>query len=424
MMRRLSTENQLMKHLKPTILALSIVLISQQSIAGGFQFNGQSASGLGRAFAGDAVIADTAATIARNPATLTFFETTTLSVGAVFVDTDVSFKNAQYTYFNGAGYSSMPLNDVQDISGESIAPHLFITHPVTKDFSIGLGLYSNFATTTEYQQDFIPDLFGGTTKVRSANLQLSAAYQVDAQWSLGAGIDIIFASGELYREFKAAGLNSNAPALDVKTDGFALGWHVGAVYQFNSDHRFGLSYRYSPTLHFDGDFIFQGNDVKNDTLNIPLPSMVEFSGFHQISRDTSVHYSAQFIQWSSFDALTTDKVGVFKQYNWRDTYHVSLGTTHQVNEQWTVRAGYMYDMGAVDQQRSIAIPDSDRQWLSVGVSYQLDQRSSIDVGLTILMGKDTLVTEQQYQGQLKIAQVVGTTRANATLFALSYNLSL
>jgi len=413
-----------MKQLNIPLVSLTLALFCQQSMAAGFQFNGQSASGLGRAFAGDAVIADTPATIARNPATLALFDVTTISVGAVFIDTDVSYQDAEYRYLTGSGYQSIPLSDVQDISGDSIAPHLFIAHPVTEDFSLGLGIYSNFATTTEYQQDFMPDLFGGTTKVRSVNLQLSGSYQVDQQWSLGGGLDVILASGELYREFKAVGLNSNAPALDVKTDGVGYGWHVGAVYQFNNDHRFGLSYRYSPTLHFDGDFVFQGVSVNDDTLNIPLPSMFEFSGFHQVSGATSVHYSAQFIQWSTFDALTTDKVGVFKQYDWRDTWHVALGVTHEFNKQWTVRAGYMYDMGAVDQRRSIAIPDSDRQWLSTGVSYQLDRRSSIDFGLTLLIGKDTLVTEQQFQGQLNIAQTVGTTRANATLFALSYNLSL
>jgi len=413
-----------MKQLNIPILTLTAALVSQQTLAAGFQFNGQSASGLGRAFAGDAVIADTAATIARNPATLSLFDTTTVSVGAVYVDTDVSFKHSEYRYFTGTGYNTIALDDVQDISGDSVAPNLFVTHPINDDFSVGFGLYSNFATTTEYPDDFGPDLFGGTTKVRSVNLQFSGSYEIDQQWSLGAGVDVIYASGELYREFKAVGLNSDTPALDVKTDGFALGWHVGAVYQVNSDHRFGLSYRYSPTLKFDGDFVFSGVAVNDDTLNIPLPSMFEFSGFHQLTTLTAFHYSAQFIQWSNFDALSTDKVGVFKRYDWRDTWHVSLGATHQLNEQWTARIGYMYDMGAVDDRLSIAIPDSDRQWLSAGISVQIDQDSSIDLGVTMLIGKDTLVTETQYQGNFNVAQITGTTRANATLLALSYNVKL
>jgi len=412
-----------MKPLNITLFTLASALISQQTMAAGFQFNGQSASGLGRAFAGDAVIADTPATMARNPATLSLFSVTTVSLGAVFVDTDVVFKDGEYQFLTPSGYQSMPLKDVEDISGQSTAPHIFVAHQVTSQINIGVGLYSNFATTTQYQSDFIPDLFGGTTKVRSANLQLSGSYKANQQWSFGAGIDIIFAAGELYREFKAAGLDHNTPALDVETDGVALGWHAGLVYQLDEDHRFGLSYRYSPTLHFDGDFTFQGQNVLDDTLHIPLPSMFEFSGFHQVTDTTSLHYSAQFIEWSSFDVLSTDKVGTFKQYDWRNTWHFAIGTTHKINEQWTIRAGYMYDMGALDERLSIAIPDSDRQWLSAGASYQLDDSSSIDVGVTQLVGKDTLVTETQYQGQLNIAQITGTTRANATLFALSYNLS-
>ena len=46
---------------KKTLLAVTVAFASGQSMAAGFQINAQSATGIGRAFAGDAVIADNAA---------------------------------------------------------------------------------------------------------------------------------------------------------------------------------------------------------------------------------------------------------------------------------------------------------------------------------------------------------------------------
>lgn len=53
-----------------TLVAAAVTIASQQAMAAGFQLNAQSATGLGRAFAGDGVIADNASTMAKNPASM------------------------------------------------------------------------------------------------------------------------------------------------------------------------------------------------------------------------------------------------------------------------------------------------------------------------------------------------------------------
>lgn len=53
---------------------LLIGLASSTAYAGGFQINEHSATGLGRAFAGDAVIGDNASVVSRNAAAMTLFK--------------------------------------------------------------------------------------------------------------------------------------------------------------------------------------------------------------------------------------------------------------------------------------------------------------------------------------------------------------
>lgn len=394
---------------------MAITAASSQTMAAGFQLNSQSATGLGRAYAGDAVIADNASAMARNPATMALFDTTAISIGSLVIDTDVTLKNA--------AYNNAPMEDVSDIGGISVVPNAFIVHPINQQWAIGFGAYSNFGTTTEYPSEFAADIFGGLTKVRSVNFQGSVSYRLNEQWSLGAGVDIISGTGELKRNFKALGMIGDKAALDVKADGIGFGWHLGTVFELDANNRFGLSYRYSPTIKADGDFIHLGNPQKgkNDTLHLPLPSMAEFSGYHQLTRQFALSYSAQFIEWSKFDTLDTDALGTIKEYQWRDTWHFSVGGTYDLNDQWTIRAGYMYDMGAVDQLKSIAIPDSDRQWFSSGFTYNLSKHSAIDFGMTYLMGKDVNVTETLNIGPVQAAKVTGITRANAWLYGIQYS---
>ncbi|MGR5542342.1 outer membrane protein transport protein, partial [Vibrio campbellii] len=63
-----------MRLFKKSVVAVTVALASQQAVAAGFQLNAQSATGIGRAFAGDAVIADNASVMARNPAAMALFD--------------------------------------------------------------------------------------------------------------------------------------------------------------------------------------------------------------------------------------------------------------------------------------------------------------------------------------------------------------
>ncbi|MCW8336619.1 outer membrane protein transport protein, partial [Vibrio paucivorans] len=86
-----------MKNKPIQILGSCALLVPCISQAAGFQLNAQSATGLGRAFAGDAVIADSAAIVSKNAAAMAYIEQPTISVGAVYIDSSVEASNISYT---------------------------------------------------------------------------------------------------------------------------------------------------------------------------------------------------------------------------------------------------------------------------------------------------------------------------------------
>ncbi|KJG38976.1 aromatic hydrocarbon degradation protein [Photobacterium angustum] len=402
-------------------VSIAAALVSSFNVqAAGFQLNSQSATGLGRAFSGDAVIADNASVVAKNAAAMALFDRPAMSLGLTVIDTDIKVKD---TSINLGPIS--PIVEDASIGGVSYVPNLYYIHPINEKIAVGASLYSNFGTLTEFPEGYgsgvngIADVYGGTTDVKSMNLGLSASYRINNQFSLGAGLDVIYGSGK-FKRGRNSPLAGGQDLVDIDTDGFGIGFNVGTVFELNSNNRFGLTYRYSPTLETDGDISKSPANLNDQKLKIPLPDMAEFSGFHKLNDKFAVHYSIQWIGWSSFDKLETTGGVLIKDYEWQDGWHYAIGGTYYLNNDWTLRAGYMHDTSAQDQMTSISVPDSDRNWISGGFTYHLDSKSNIDFGLTYLMGKDVDVTESQPDGSLPLT---ATTRANAWLYGIQYSRS-
>ncbi|UPR52963.1 outer membrane protein transport protein [Vibrio cyclitrophicus] len=398
---------------KKSLLAVTITLASSQAMAAGFQLNAQSATGIGRAFAGDAVIADNASVMARNPAAMALFDKTELSLGFESITSMIEVKDAQYF--------GQPVADTDDVGDTSIAPNIHLIVPVNDKFAWGVNAYTNFGTKTEFEDDYAAEVYGGLTDVMSINFGLAGSYRLNDQWSFGVGLDLIYGEGTMKRS--APNSQGSVYLLDVdKATGWAVGFNLGTVYELDENNRFGLAYHYSPE--------FTAEDDKGQEITLPLPDIFEFSGYHKIE-DTkfAVHYSVQWIGWGDFDQIefrnldqATSPIGgasgsYDKAYQWQDGWHYAIGGTYYLNTDWTLRAGYMYDTSAQDELTSISVPDSDRQWFSAGFTYHISEKSNVDLGLTYLLGDDVNVEENS------AGPLTATTHADAILFGLQYSRS-
>ncbi|MEI6898139.1 MAG: outer membrane protein transport protein [Psychromonas sp.] len=410
---------------KKTLLAVALTLTAIQASAAGFQLNAQSATGLGRAFAGDAVIADNASVMSRNAAAMALFDKVELSLGVNFIKTDISITDSIYT--SNEIESDSNYGDAGDTS---IAPNIHLIVPINEQFAVGATFYSNFGTKTEFDDSFVGAEYAGLTDVKSINLGIMASYRINQQWSVGAGLDIVYGHGILQRQLSSSlsttltgGKSTSVTALDVDADGFGLGFNIGTVFELNKNNRFGFSYHYSPKLETEGDITVLGNGtVKNDTLTLPLPDMAEFSGYHRLTDSKfAIHYSVQWIGWSAFETLETDGSGTLNVYQWKDAMHFSLGGTYYLNETWTLRSGYMYDQSAQDEITSISVPDSDRQWFSAGFTYHFSENANVDFGATYLLGQDVSVSEKTVIEEIEYSSIDATTRADAFLLAVQYS---
>lgn len=417
----------MMKNFNKTLLAIAVTLASTQAMAAGFQLNSQSATGIGRAFAGDAVIADNASVLSRNPAAMALFDEKQLSMGLTYADVQVQVSDVTH------GDTGLNYGSVDDAAEAKIIPNFYYINPVNDKFAYGVAMFSNFGTGTDTSELSNPVPVGGgvkvpapvdllgKTEVTTINFNLSASYRINEHFSVGAGVDIIYGQGTLTRsgELPLGEGGSYVPVdlVDVDADGVAFGGIVGAVYEINADNRFGISYRFSPEMSADGTVNYGGVDFEE--INIPMPDIFQVAGFHQLTDKFAVHYTAQLSTWGDFDEISVSDPGdvQLKHYAWDDSWLFSVGGTYTLNDTWTLRAGYMHDQGVVGEVSSISIPDSNRNWYTAGATYNLSKHTSLDFGIAFVRGEDVSLTE--------MSEVVGdihaSTRSDATYYSMQYN---
>ncbi|MFA0125543.1 outer membrane protein transport protein, partial [Vibrio sp. 10N.261.48.A2] len=121
------------------------------------------------------------------------------------------------------------------------------------------------------------------TSLMSVNLNPNVAYRIDDQFSIGAGVNLVYAEAELNRHQGAisnvTGDPSSTKLISMTGETFAFGWNVGGLYELNENNRFSIAYRSEVDLDFDdGDFkdytggIVQGSaTATTGRLKITLP---------------------------------------------------------------------------------------------------------------------------------------------------------
>ena len=431
-----------MKKFNQSVLATAMLFAAGGANAAAFQLSEVSTSGLGRAYAGEAAIADNASVVATNPALMSLFKTNQFSVGGVYVDSKINMSgNTDITALGrnvGARLPSTSTNLHQkNVVPGSLVPNMYFVAPVNDKVAIGAGMNVNFGLKSEYDNKYNGGVFGGTTDLTALNLNLSGSYRITEGFSAGFGLNAIYAQAKIERR---AGVLANF--MPVKEDtiltqlqdkaAWSFAWNTGAMYQFNENHRIGLAYHSKVDVDFTDRTAtsVQANRYGEEGgLKLNLPDYVEFSGFHQLTEKFAMHYSYKYSHWSRLKNLyasyhSDGKEAFHKKMYYRNSSRIALGGTYNVDDKLTLRAGIAYDQSAATSHASAAIPDTDRMWYSLGATYKFTPNLSVDLGYAYLKGKKIHFREEQRISNGAVV-VTGnyTSKASANLYGLNLNYS-
>lgn len=368
-----------------SVAVAGLIAMASSTYAAGFMLTEQSASSLGRAYAGAGVDGSDISGVFYNPATMTLHPGTQIQAGFVAIGLDLDYKGNDGTTENGRA-NTQPI------------PFGYISHQATDNVWVGLAMTVPFGMGTEYDDNWSLASRGISAQVLTFDFNPNVAWKLSEKVSLGAGMSIQYASADLKMR-DLAGQQANMPLTvdgEVDADSWAWGFNVGMMWTPVDNLRFGLSYRSKVNHHAKGDFTVNNlRRGKHDAaVSLSTPAWLMATAAWDVNDLLSLYATFRWTDWSSFKDLdinySVGPVPMTKNVHnaWKDTYLVSLGADMRFYDWWTMRAGIGYETSAVDeaQYRTAIIPDADRLWLALGSSFKVAKDFQLDVSAAWLHG--------------------------------------
>lgn len=365
----------------------AFALCTTNAQASGYQLNEFSAVNLGRAFAGVGVVGDDYSAIAFNPAGM-LLKDTGMQVGVSAVQMHSDVKGA--LYYGGTPIKSKPDGKVDLYK---ILPHFFAQKKVNDDLAIGLGVFTPFGLATDYNKYWFGARHGTKTELEVVDISPTIAYRVMDKLSIGAGWVVRYVHGDVRNDPTG---NGSENKMDL--DGWsANSWSLGAMYEHSENTRIGVSYRYNNAHTVKGAHRVKGTGTALDGLydgrsKMTLPSTFTLSGYHKIDPKFGLSAAARWTKWNVFDNFvmtSSSGRGASIPEKWDNIWTYSLGLDYYCNDNLTLRTGVAYDRAPIkkNKYRTVRIPDSDRYWITAGVSYKTE-KFQYDLGYSHLFMKE------------------------------------
>ena len=423
-----------------TLISLASASIASPAMAGGFYLQEQSPEGTGRAFAGEAAAADSAATIYFNPAGMTELDGTQIVVGVHLLDIDARQDNRGSTRSipggttvpTGGGDGGNPFYDVAAV------PVGYLSHRLSERLWLGLGINAPFGLVVDYEDDFFARYDSRRSELRTYNAQPSVAYRVDDRLSVGFGLSIQYVEAELTNALPQPDPAAGDGFSRVAGDDVSLGWNAGLAYEVGGT-RLGVHFRSGIDHEIRGDFTIEdlagplaaANGERDARAQLRLPSVASIGIRQAIGPDLRLLAGASWYNWSVFETIDATDGGdllLSSEQGYRDTFDISVGGEYDVSEALTLRAGFKWDETPTgDRLRTTRVPDGDRYWATAGLTWRTGRFAFAASYAHIFVDASTIAREERfYEGTP--AQVVTTTnaltRGNVDQIALSIGVTL
>lgn len=460
--------------IKPLVLSSSLLLlfISSSANSAGFAIIENSASGMGKAFAGASAVAEDASTVWFNPAGMSYLDKTLNGKSQLIQAAHIISSKTKFT--DKGSQAPAALNTT--LTGENakgrvtgFVPNLYYVRPINENFIFGIGINAPFGSKTLYDKDWIGRYQATDTDLKSININPSISWKANNKLSLGAGISGQYIDTTLESAvdsvaacrrvaFTVAAQTSSTALVDycnatypnaaqvatdtqtsVEGDDFSFGFNLGLLYEPTQKTRIGLSYRSRikhnlegkikfdldsgllPVIAQTGITNFNERDIK---ASVELPESVSFSVAHKVNNKLELLGDVTWTGWQSFDELKiTEADGVTDvtvvPEEWEDVFRVSVGANYKYNNKLTLRTGVAFDEEPIPSAtfRTPRIPGNDRTWVSVGAGYKVNKKLNLDFGYSHLFLDESPIDNPGERG----FSVRGLYKSNVDILSAQLN---
>ena len=448
---------------RASALALGIagVLACGQAQAAAFQLKENSAKAQGRAMAGAASAKGDASVVVNNPALMSTFERATAQGDVTAID--LSFN------FEGGGYAAAGTPLQQPLSGGNggnagavaAVPAMSFILPLSGGFeylTLGAMVSAPFGLKTEYEDGWMGRYHALNSDLKVIDLTLSMAVELGPHFSAGLGAVIEHSDVTLSNaiDFGSAlcgnpatqalcfmpnpitgpfGPQKNDGQVSVQGTDTGLGFIAGLSWRPNDKVSIGYAYRSEIDHRITGDAAFTvpsnvatvlastGQYVDTGAAaSLTTPSVHTLSATWQATDRFALMAEASRTGWSSLREIRVEfdnpvQADAVEPYNWSDSSFYSIGGEYALNDRFTLRAGLAYDETPLsDAYRTPRMPDQDRNWYAVGLTWAASERFELNASYVRLNLTNTPEIDIVSSSR---SRLIGAYDGGANLFGVS-----
>ena len=166
---------------------------------------------------------------------------------------------------------------------------------------------------------------------------------------------------------------------------------------------------------------------------VNLPDIVSLGIRHQFDPRWTVMGTVEWTNWSRIGTVNINQLNgglatigttpVTLPLQYDDGWFFSAGAEYRWTDRLTVRGGIGYEISPIsDQVRTPRLPDNDKFWASVGLSWKIAPFAHFDLAYTHLFVKDTNVNISAASGNPSFngsITYIGTADSHGDIFSLS-----
>lgn len=373
---------------KLSVVLMLSVLLADLSYGAGFALYEYSARGTAM---GGATVANKAepASLAVNPALITELDGTQAQLGLTVVTA-----NAKTTV---AGQQRGLKNDVWYL------PNFYVTQKWSDQVSVGLGGFSRYGLGGEYKnwETWTGSQLAYKVKLETFSFTPTIAVKANDEFSVAMGLEAMVI-GFTQNSTLMPGAAANATAYEISGSGVSWGgnfsfiyrpewaekWSLGAMYRTKVKQN--LNGRIHAGMEYAARNIFDDDAKGAITLPDSLTAGVSFRPTEDLILEAGIvgtfwsAYDQILIEYSDRESTPT----IHNKKDYKDTYRLNFGAEYNLNPNWAVRAGYVFDKSPINAHAmDTLVPVDDRHIASVGAGYHNDTWS-VDLSYSHIFAKN------------------------------------
>lgn len=371
--------------------------------AGGFAIREQSATAQGLSFAGAASGSGRLSSMYWNPATITMAPGWQSETHLSVVIPDVTITPLPPTptlAFGGSG----------DIAQDAIVPTGYYSFQINDWLWAGIASTAPFGLVTDPREIWAGQVYSRSSRIFTINVNPIVGVKVNDWLSVAAGPMVQYFDVRLK---SAAGILPTAPSVILDGDDYGIGFTAGVTLTPFVGTSIGIGYRSLITHEVEGSLTTPAIGIPIRS-NVNTPEQITVGLSQMLTPDLTLQAGFEWTNWSRLGTSAIVGPGGVPvsriALNYDDGYYYALGLEYRFSEQLTLRGGVAYEQSPIDTEvRSTRLPDNDRYWVSLGATYQWNQKLSFDVAYSYIWAKETKIAilpgQQDFVGLPFVADV-------------------